>query len=359
MLHLELDISKSGIRYLPGDSLGVLPENDPALVGALLERLGLDGDAIFDVAPAEEEAGAGDGAQQAQQAQHHTERLLPHLRAPCSVRHALAAGVDFTGPPRKSLLRLLAEHCAMPEERAALLRLCSREGRDAYAAEILAARPSLVDLLRRFPSCRPPLGALLDALPPLAARMYSLSCSPLENPGKVRRGCNDRRCIGFVSRPRHLHASCKLLTNPQQLSCVCPCPARAALQAQFAFTVVRHRSEQHGEQQGVATSWLHRLCDPIARGAASAQAAGVCLPVFLRRGGAFGPPQSPEIPLLMIGPGTGVTPFRGFLQHRRAQLAATGRGAVADRGAAWLFFGCRRQEQDYLYQQDLEVGPRS
>ncbi|KAL4447522.1 hypothetical protein ABPG75_004741 [Micractinium tetrahymenae] len=315
VLHLELDISGSSMRYSPGDSLGVLPENDPALVQALLERLGLDGDAVFDVAPAEEEGeeqdgGAGGGGAQAAApaAHHHTERLLPHLRAPCSARRALARGVDLTGPPRKSLLRLLAEHCAAPEERAALLCLCSREGREAYASEVLAARPSLLHLLRRFPSCRPPLAALLDALPPLAARMYSLSCSPLECPGK----------------------------------------------AQFAFTVVRYRTEQHGEQQGVATSWLHRLCDPIARGATSAAAAGVRLPVFLRRGGGFGPPQSLEIPLLMIGPGTGVTPFRGFLQHRRAQLAAAGSGGAASRGTTWLFFGCRRQDQDYLYQEDLE-----
>lgn len=192
MLHLELDLSGSGMRYSPGDSLGVLPENDPALVEGLLERLGLDGDAVFDVAPAEEEeeggTAAGGGGGSSGGGHHHAERLLPHLRAPCSVRRALARGVDLTGPPRKSLLRLLAEHCAAPEERAAALRLCSRQGREEYAAEILTARPSLLHLLRRFPSCRPPLGALLDALPPLAARMYSLSCSPLESPDKVRWG---------------------------------------------------------------------------------------------------------------------------------------------------------------------------
>lgn len=120
---------------------------------------------------------------------------------------------------------------------------------------------------------------------------------------------------------------------------------------------MRYRSERYGELQGVATTWLHRLCDPIARGGTAAADAGVRLPVFLRRGGAFGPPKSPEIPLLMIGPGTGVTPFRGFLQHRRAQLAARGgaAAAAAARGTAWLFFGCRRQDQDYLYQEDLEV----
>jgi NADPH-ferrihemoprotein reductase len=183
VLHLELDISSSGMQYAPGDSIGVLPQNEPALVAALLERLGLEGDAVFAVAPAGEGAAAAANGGSAHDSSR--EHLLPHLGAPCSVRAALSRGVDLTGPPRKSLLRLLAEHCGEATERRRLLHLCSRDGREEYAAEMLAGRPSLLHLLRQFPSCRPPLDALLDALPPLAARMYSLSCSPLECPGKV------------------------------------------------------------------------------------------------------------------------------------------------------------------------------
>lgn len=192
VLHVELDVAGSGMAFAPGDAIGVLPQNDASLVAALLERLGLNGEAVFDVQPAEEaaaaaggDAAAGDASGAAGSTQHHSERLLPHLRAPCSVRAALTAGVDLTGPPRKSLLRLLGEHCAEPAERRRLLHLCSRDGRDAYAADIMAARPSLLDLLKQFPSCRPPLDALLDALPPLAARMYSLTNSPLATPDRV------------------------------------------------------------------------------------------------------------------------------------------------------------------------------
>jgi hypothetical protein len=182
------------MQYAPGDSIGVLPQNDPALVAALLERLGLEGDAVFSVVPAGEgQAVAATGAAAAANggAVHDSSRehLLPHLGAPCSVCAALSRGVDLTGPPRKSLLRLLAEHCGEATERRRLLHLCSRDGREEYATDMLAGRPSLLQLLRQFPSCRPPLDALLDALPPLAARMYSLSCSPLECPGKVGNLC--------------------------------------------------------------------------------------------------------------------------------------------------------------------------
>ena len=152
-------------------------------------------------------------------------------------------------------------------------------------------------------------------------------------------------------------------------------------QVQVAFTVVRYSTERFGERQGVATGWLNALCAPLAASPSAADgtaadgaaangaaangasaAAPILLPIFLRRGGAFGPPDSLATPLLMIGPGTGVAPFRGFLQHRRAQAAAQAQGSSGEgaagtgsKGAAWLFFGCRREDQDFLYREDLQA----
>ena len=61
-----------------------------------------------------------------------------------------------------------------------------RAGRDAYQHEIAEHQPSLLDLLQRFPSCSPPLDALLDALPPLAPRMYSATSSGVVMPTKLQ-----------------------------------------------------------------------------------------------------------------------------------------------------------------------------
>lgn len=160
---------------------------------------------------------------------------LPHIPAPCSLRHALTACVDLTSVPRKSLLRLLGEHAADDAERRTLLFLSSRGGRQAYADDISSAQPSLLDLLRRFPSARPPLAALLDGLQPLAPRMYSLTAAPVAGgsvPGAAGRGT-----------------------------------------LQFALSVVRYETA-HGTRRGVASTWLERLAAPwLGGGDAGAAAA--------------------------------------------------------------------------------------
>jgi NADPH-ferrihemoprotein reductase len=144
---------------------------------------------------------------------------------------------DLTSVPRKSLLRMLAEHCSDEDEQRTLLFFTSRAGRDAYAKEIAVGQPSVLDLLRRFPSCKPPVHALLDALPPLAPRMYSLTNAPVEAgvPGAV---------------------------GPKK--------------AQFALSLVEFDT-QYGTRHGVATTWLAKLCRPWLSGLVSPGADGMLM----------------------------------------------------------------------------------
>lgn len=291
VVHLELDISGSGLSYSPGDSVGVLVPNNAVLVDALLSRLKVDPAAVFSVQPRQGSAGAAHGG---------TDKLLPHLRWPCTVRHAFLHGVDLNSPPRKSLLRLLAEHCSEAGDRKALLVLCGREGKGAYA-KLVEGQPNLLQLLHRYPSCCPPLDALLDLLPALAPRMYSITTAPQAYPDQVH----------------------------------------------VAFTVVDVQTEW-GRKKGVATTFLESAVKPLLQ--QQGEQTGTMLAVFHRGGGAFHPPQDVSKPWIMIGPGTGVAPFRGFLQSRRAVIKA----GTAPSAPAWLFFGCRRSDEDYLYKEELE-----
>ena len=77
----------------------------------------------------------------------------------------------------------MGEHCSDAKDKQELLHLSSRGGRQDYSSLISPVSPTLLDLLQRYPSCRPPLPVLLDALTPLPPRLYSISSSPLENSG--------------------------------------------------------------------------------------------------------------------------------------------------------------------------------
>ncbi|MBE1548759.1 NADPH-dependent sulfite reductase flavoprotein alpha-component [Mycobacterium sp. OAS707] len=102
-------------------------------------------------------------------------------------------------------------------------------------------------------------------------------------------------------------------------------------EVQVTVSVVRYRGADGGQRGGVCSTFL-------ADRAAAA-------PVFLQRSPYFRPPEDGATPMIMVGPGTGVAPFRGFLQERRA----LGHG-----GRNWLFFGDRHRSENFYYRDDLE-----
>jgi sulfite reductase (NADPH) flavoprotein alpha-component len=88
------------------------------------------------------------------------------------------------------------------------------------------------------------------------------------------------------------------------------------------------------ERLGVASTWFaERLPE------------GAPLKVYVQKAHGFAPPLDPQIPMIMVGPGTGIAPFRAFLQERLAQQAG---------GGAWLFFGHQREASDFFYREELE-----
>jgi NADPH-dependent sulfite reductase flavoprotein alpha-component len=102
-------------------------------------------------------------------------------------------------------------------------------------------------------------------------------------------------------------------------------------EVQLTVSVVRYRGADGGQRGGVCSTFL------ADRAAAAA--------VFLQRSPNFRPPEDGGTPMIMVGPGTGIAPFRGFLQERRA-LGQTGRN--------WLFFGDQHRSENFYYRDDLE-----
>ncbi|HZD47977.1 MAG TPA: cytochrome P450 [Silvibacterium sp.] len=215
---------------------------------------------------------------------------LPSGR-PISVGELLADYVELGQPATRMQVGRLAQATRCPPDRKALQAL---EEPETYEAQVLAKRVSVLDLLERFPACEFDLGMFLAALPPMRPRQYSISSSPL---------CNPDRCSLTVA----------VLDEP-------------ALSGGR-----RHR--------GVASTYLAGLED------------GSRLSVVVRPSqAAFHPPEDPRIPIIMVCAGSGIAPFRGFIQERAAQKAS-GR----DVGPALLFFGGTHPDVDYLYREELAV----
>jgi sulfite reductase (NADPH) flavoprotein alpha-component len=103
-------------------------------------------------------------------------------------------------------------------------------------------------------------------------------------------------------------------------------------QVHFIVDVVRY--ESHGRvRKGVCSSFLAERADTVP------------VPVYPSSAKHFHLPEDPDTPIIMIGPGTGIAPFRAYLQERQA---------VAAKGENWLFFGSQREKCDYAYKDDFD-----
>ena len=268
--HVEIALP-AGMTYRAGDYLAVLARNAPSNVDRALRRFGFAVDSQVILRKAADSLTS-----------------LPTDR-PVGVAEVLADYVELAQPATRGQVAALAAATGCPPERAALAALAEEP---AYAREVLEPRASVLDLLERFGSCDLGFAAFLQMLPPMRARQYSISSSPL---------WSESRCtltLAVVEAP--------------------------ALSGQ-------------GRYLGVASSYL-----------AAAQP-GSRVPVAVRPSHAhFHPPASPATPIVMVCAGTGVAPFRGFVQERAIQ-AAGGQPV----GPALLFFGCDHPQVDYLYRDEF------
>ena len=245
--HLEFDLAPSGLDYIVGDSFGLYPTNDPALVDAVIKAL---------AAPPDFPIGGR------------------------TLREVLLDGVSLS--PAPDMLFQLISYITGGDRRKKARALSTGENPDgdAETLDVLAA-------LEKFPGIRPDPEAFIEALDPLQPRLYSISSSPKANPGRI------------------------------------------------ALTVDSVRYDINNRRRlGVASTFL---ADRIAP--------GEVLRVYVQKAEGFRLPENPATPIIMIGPGTGVAPFRAFLQERMATNA---------KGQNWLFFGHQRSEYDFFYGDEFK-----
>ena len=182
--------------------------------------------------------------------------------------------------PGDDFLALLARVAADPVEKQALEKFALEGMNDEDHRHVL-------DLLHDYPSARPTADAFAAALPPLQPRLYSISSSLLAFPNQV-----------------HLTVG-----------------------------LVRWQNMKGRQVDGVASTFLSDHVRP-----------GQHVRLFVHPSPKFGLPADPNAPVIMVGPGTGIAPFRAFLHERRVDKHP---------GKNWLFFGDQRADQDFLYHDEL------
>jgi len=246
--HLELELGDSGLRYQPGDALGIWFENDPQLVQEIVELLWLKGDEIVEV-----------------------------------------------NDKKLSLSEALQHHIELTQNTTPIIEKYAALCRDEHLTGLLADKPALqqyaqtvpfADMVRRAPT---ELDAqqLVDLLRPLTPRLYSIASSQAETETEVH------ITVGVVRYD-----------------------IDGRLRSGGASGFLADRLEEDGEVK-----------------------------VFIEHNDNFRLPANPETPVIMIGPGTGIAPFRAFIQQRDND-GATGKN--------WLFFGNPHFTDDFLYQVEWQ-----
>ncbi len=244
--HVEFDLAEGGLDYVVGDSFGVYPANDAALVDAVITALD---------APPDFPIGGR------------------------TLREALTDGVSLA--PAPDMLFQLISYLTGGDRRQKAKALGAGQDPDGDAAtlDVLAA-------LQKFPDIRPDPEAFIESLDPLQPRVYSISSSLKCNPGRVS----------------------------------------------LTVDAVRYEVEKR-TRLGVASTFLAGRIQP-----------GDKIRVYVQKAQHFALPADPNVPIIMVGPGTGIAPFRAFLQERQATNAP---------GGNWLYFGHQRSDYDFFYKDEL------
>lgn len=278
-MHIEFDITNSRLRYEAGDHVAVYPMNDQTLVERIGELLEVDLDTVFSLKNVDEEA-----------SKKHP------FPCPTTYRTALSFYVDITSNPRTNVLKDIMEYATDPKhkEHLQLLSSSSPEGRHEYNDWVIKDNRNIVAVLEDLSSCKPPLDHLLELLPRLQARYYSISSSPKMYPNSI-----------------HITA-----------------------------VLVEYKTPVGRQAKGVATSWLK---EKIPNGPDNVPR----VPIYVRKS-QFRLPFRSSTPVIMVGPGTGLAPFRSFIQERHH---AKEEGKTM--GDTILFFGCRKKDEDFIYEDEL------
>ncbi|XP_068191461.1 NADPH-dependent diflavin oxidoreductase 1 isoform X2 [Antennarius striatus] len=219
-----------------------------------------------------------------------TTAVPARLPQPCSLSHLVGSYLDISAVPRRSFFELLSAFATNELEKEKLVEFSSAAGQEELHSYCNRPRRTALEVLTDFPLTTAELKVdyLLDLFPEIQPRSFSIASS--------------------------------LQAHPQKI--------------QVLVAVVQYKTKMYKPRRGLCSTWLASL-DPAQ--------ADMRVPLWVKRGSLRFPPHR-DTPVIMVGPGTGVAPFRSALQERTAQ----------GRNANVLFFGCRSEAKDFYFKSEWE-----
>lgn len=299
-VHSEFDVSGSNIKYTTGDHLGIWPSNADEKVEKFLHAFNLNPDTIFDLTP-----------------------LDPTIKAPFPTPTTIGAAVrhylEITGPISRQSFGALIQFAPSPQIKEKLQNLAA--DKDQFHIEVTSRYFDLADAVLHLSGGvkweTVPWEFFIESIPHLQPRYYSISSSSL-------------------SEKQTIHTTAMVESAPN--------PAGGPNVVGVTTNLLKNIEVQINEKSTDSLDVHFDLKGPRAL------FSGFKLPVHVRRS-AFKLPSNPQTPVIMIGPGTGVAPFRGFIRERVKYLESTENSKL---GKHLLFYGSRNVD-DFLYKEEWPV----
>jgi NADPH-ferrihemoprotein reductase len=300
-LHMEIDVSKSNISYTTGDHIAVWPTNAGAEVDRFVKVFGLTEKRhkVISVKAIEVTA------------------KVP-FPTPTTYDAAIRYHIEICGAVSRQFIATLSAFAPNEEAKAEMTKLGSDP--DYFKAKISSQYMNIAQACESVssePWSNVPFSCLIEGINKIQPRYYSISSSSLVQPKSV----SITAVVESIRVPGASHIVKGVTTN----------------------YLLALKQKQHGDENPDPHGLTYEINGPRNK------YDGIHVPVHVRHSN-FKLPSDPSKPVIMVGPGTGVAPFRGFVQER-AEQAKKGENV----GPTVLFYGCRRRNEDWLYKDEWEV----
>ncbi|GJJ75223.1 hypothetical protein EMPS_07581 [Entomortierella parvispora] len=335
--HIELSIKDPVFPgYHPGDVLTMRPRNLDKDVTEFLEYNGWTSiaDDPFTIV------------------ENLSDHPLPkHIHHRQTLRSLLTNHLNVFTTPRTSFFQLLIHFTDNEDEKDKLRDFVSPAGQDDLYSYCHRMKRTLFEVLQDFKDVKVPLNYMLDLFPIIMPRSFSIASAPLVSVQEQHSHADSNSVNGEHNQQQVIHTTNGDLTQGNV-------DGELEWKVELCVAIVHYKTKLWKWRTGICTKWLKSLtavadqelpeAETTPQTYESGEIKEVKSPsqfwIRLQRG-TLKLPKDPNVPLICIGPGTGVAPMRSFLHHR-----------IYAQGASdnLLFFGCRKREMDYHYRGEWE-----